>query len=247
MVNSHGSKPGYHASVQPPTIIAHRTCPADEPENSLAGIRRAAELGADGVEIDLRMSLDQRPFLMHDRTMWRTTGWRLPLELTPSFLVRRRRLPNGERVPTLGEAFDALPEGLFLAVDVKTAWAIRSLVREIRRRGMERRTLVWCQSERACAYASKRLPEVEVAYLKTALEPVAQRAFLDTARAVGARAVSTHWRAVSDDHVADAHSRGLRIFSWHDDYELGPDKLQAGLDILITDFPRQARKAYAAL
>jgi len=233
--------------MEPPSIIAHRTCPADEAENSLAGIRKAAELGANGVEIDLRMSLDQRPFLIHDRTMRRTTGWRLPIALTPSFLVRRQRLPNGERVPSLGEAFDALPDALALAVDVKTPWAIVPLVREIKRRGMENRTLIWCQSERACAYAAKRLPGVEVAYLKTALAPAAQMAFLDTAQAVGARAVSTHWRAVSVEHVADAHSRGLRIFSWHDEYELASEKLRAGLDILITDFPRQAREAYAAL
>jgi hypothetical protein len=39
----------------------------------------------------------------------------------------------------------------------------------------------------------------------------------------------------------------LRIFSWHDGYELTPEKLRAGLDIMITDFPRQARAAYAAL
>jgi glycerophosphoryl diester phosphodiesterase len=228
-------------------IIAHRTCPADEPENSLAGIRKAAELGADGVEIDLRMSLDQKPFLMHDRTMRRTTGWPLPLALTPSFLVRRQRLPNGEPVPTLTEALDALPEGLVMAVDVKTPWAVIPLVSEVKRRGMQQRVLIWCQSERACKYAAERLPDAELAYLKTALTPVAQRAFLDTAVASGARAVSTHWRAVGDEHVADAHARGLRIFSWHDRYELTPEKLRAGLDILITDFPREAREAYAEL
>jgi glycerophosphoryl diester phosphodiesterase len=233
--------------VQAPTIIAHRTCPADEPENSLAGIRKAAELGADGVEIDLRMSLDLKPFLMHDRTMRRTTGWRLPVALTPSVLVRRQHLPNGERVPSLAEALDALPDGLVMAVDVKAPWAVVPLVSEIKRRGMQQRILVWCQSARACRYAADRLPDVEVAYLKTALHPEAQRLFLEAAVASGARAVSTHWRAVSAEHVAGAHALGLRIFSWHDRYELAPEKLGAGLDILITDFPREAREAYGSL
>jgi glycerophosphoryl diester phosphodiesterase len=112
---------------------------------------------------------------------------------------------------------------------------------------MEDSVLIWCTSERACAWAAKRVPNVEVAYLKTALEPLAQRAFLDTAEAVGARAVSTHWQAVNAEHVRDAHGRGLRIFSWHSHWELAPEKLRAGLDVLITDFPRQARTAYAAL
>ncbi len=235
------------AAVQPPTIIAHRTCPLDEPENSLAGIRKAAELGADGVEIDLRMSLDQRPFLMHDRTLRRTTGLPLPISWVPSLVIRRRRLSNGERVPALGEALDALPEGQMLAVDVKTRWAVIPLVREIERRKLQSRVLVWCQSAWACRYAAKRLPEVEVAYLKTALGPEAQRVFLDTAVASGVRAVSTHWRAVDEAHVGDAHRRGLRIFSWHDKHELTAEKLRAGLDILITDYPREARAAYEAL
>jgi glycerophosphoryl diester phosphodiesterase len=59
--------------------------------------------------------------------------------------------------------------------------------------------------------------------------------------------VSTHWLAVSPEHVADAHGRGLRIFSWHSGWELSEDKLRAGLDILITDFPVEAREAYARL
>src|SRR5687767_1041449 len=108
-----------------PLIIAHRTCPIDAPENSLTGIRVAAEKGADGVEIDLRVSLDQRPFLMHDWTMRRMTGWPLPIELTPTPIVRARKLSvSDEPPPALSEAMDALPDGMQLAVDVKTPWAI---------------------------------------------------------------------------------------------------------------------------
>ncbi len=55
-------------------IIAHRTCPRHATENSLEGIRKAAELGADGVEIDVQRTLDGVPILMHDKTLWRTAG-----------------------------------------------------------------------------------------------------------------------------------------------------------------------------
>jgi len=102
-------------------IIAHRTCPRDAPENSLAGIRKAAELGADGVEIDVRRSLDGVAVLMHDWSPRRTTGLPGPVRLYPSFLLRRVRLrgPGDGHVPTLAEALDALPEGLFMAVEIK--------------------------------------------------------------------------------------------------------------------------------
>ncbi len=58
----------------PPVIIAHRTSPRDAPENSLAGIARSAELGADYVEIDVRLTRDGVPVMLHDALLLRTTG-----------------------------------------------------------------------------------------------------------------------------------------------------------------------------
>jgi glycerophosphoryl diester phosphodiesterase len=227
--------------MKAPLIIAHRTCPVDAAENSVEGIRKAAELGADGVEIDLRMSVDQRPYLMHDWTLRRTAGSALPLELTPSFRVRRLRLSNGEPVPSLGDAFEALPSGMLLAVDVKTPWAVVPLLREIRRRGMEERVLVWCTSALAVRYAASRAPGVEVAYLKDVTDVADKRAFIAKAQRLGAKAVSAHWLAVDEAFVAAAHAAGLRVYSWHGGHELTPEKLRAGLDGLITDFPKEAR------
>jgi glycerophosphoryl diester phosphodiesterase len=236
----------YDTYVIPPVIIAHRTCPLDAPENSLEGVCVAAGQGADGVEIDLRLSVDVQPFLMHDWTMRRTTGFPLPVELTPSAFVKRQQLRRSEeRVPTLGAALDALPDGLLLAVDVKTPWAIFRLVKDIQRRRLEPRVLIWCTSALAVRYAVRAAPAVEVAYLKDVTEPVGKRHFIAKAQHLGARAVSAHWRAVDADFVAAAHNLGLRVYSYHGGAELEPQKLASGLDGLITDFPRVAREALA--
>ena len=230
-----------------PLIIAHRTCPRDAPENSIEGIARAAALGADGVEIDLRMSLDQRPFLLHDWTLQRTTGFPLPLALTPAATARRRRLrPSNETLPSLDRALDALPATMLLAVDVKTSWAVVPLVAAVRRRGLEGRVLTWCTSALAVRYAVWRSPGIEVAYLKKALSEPAARAFLAKATSLRARAISAHWLAIDAGFVAAAHALGLRVYSYHEDYDLTPDKLRAGLDGLITDSPREARAAIEA-
>ncbi|HLF71485.1 MAG TPA: glycerophosphodiester phosphodiesterase [Dehalococcoidia bacterium] len=232
----------------PPIVIAHRTCPPDAPENSLLGIRKAAELGADGVEIDLRVSLDQRPFLMHDNTMLRTARFPLPLELTPSFLVRWLRLQGtSERVPSLEETLDALPEGMLLAVDVKTPWAVIALVRSIKRRRIESRVLVWCQSALAVRYVARAAPAVEVAYLKDVSDQERNLTFISRAKRIGAKAVSAHWSAIDREFVGAAHALGLRVYSWHGGSELVAPGLSAGLDGLITDFPKQAREALAGL
>jgi glycerophosphoryl diester phosphodiesterase len=227
-----------------PLIIAHRTVPPYAAENSIEGLHIAFDQGADGVEIDLRMSLDQRPFLMHDNFMRRTTGWPLPLELTPSFIVRTRSLKGGiECVPSLGQVLDALPQDKLLAADIKTPWAVLVLGREVAKRGIADRTLVWCSSGLAVRYATKRNPGWEVAHYKDFEDARDNRKFITKSRRLGARAVSLDWRSIDAALVAYAHALGLRVYSWHKDYDLTEAKLTSGLDGLITDHPVQARRA----
>lgn len=231
-----------------PLIIAHRTAPPYAPENSLEGMRVAFDQGAEAVEIDLHMSLDQRPFLLHDKLLRRTTGWPLPPELTPSFIIRRLKLRGGiESVPSLSQALDALPQDKVIAVDIKTPWAVVSLLSEVKRRDIAKRVLVWTPSALCARYAVRRNPGWEVAYYKDFADAGNNRSFIDKARRLDAQAVSLDWRAVEAGLVAYAHEAGLRVYSWHKDYELTPEKLSSGLDGLITDHPAKARHAVSAV
>ncbi len=65
----------YHASLPAkPLLIAHRGASQLAPENTLAAMNRAAELGVYGVETDIIISRDGTLFLMHDSTLARTTN-----------------------------------------------------------------------------------------------------------------------------------------------------------------------------
>jgi glycerophosphoryl diester phosphodiesterase len=224
-------------------IIAHRTCPKDAPENSIEGIAAAARLGADAVEFDLRVSLDQKPYLMHDWSLHRTAGYWPPLELTPSAIVERLHLPNGEGVPTLQQALEALAPEQMIAVDVKTPWSIPHLAREVKKRGLEARTLAWCTSALDVRYMRRFAPEVETAYLRGDTDPAGKLAFLAAAVRLRANAVSANWHAIDPSFVNTAHELGLKVYSWHGENELTPAKLECGLDGLITDYPVEARAA----
>jgi len=59
-----------------PRVIGHRGGGVLAPENTLAGIRKAAQLGFRGVEFDVMLSADKVPLLMHDETLERTTNGR---------------------------------------------------------------------------------------------------------------------------------------------------------------------------
>jgi glycerophosphoryl diester phosphodiesterase len=227
-----------------PVIIAHRTCPLDAPENSLSGMRKAAELGADGVEIDSRISLTGLPVLMHDVTLRRTTGVPGPVRLYPWFIIRRLRLKGGggERVPSLEEALDALPAGLTLAMELKSTGAAPPALRYIRERELEDRVLMWSYREGAVRYFADHAPEIENALLRDDIDPEGLRRYLDDAKASGARALSPHWSAITPQFVAEAHDRGLTVYSMNRDLDSVRKKVAAGLDGVVTDHPREVRE-----
>jgi hypothetical protein len=96
------------------------------PENSVAGLRRSAELGAAFAEIDLRETADGHIVLMHDPMLERTTtgdgevSAMTLAELRELHLLDAQGHRTRERIPTLDEAFAAAREyGLFLELDLK--------------------------------------------------------------------------------------------------------------------------------
>ena len=56
------------------TAVAHRGDPYRARENTLPSIRSAVERGADAVEIDVRVTRDGVPVLLHDSTLERLWG-----------------------------------------------------------------------------------------------------------------------------------------------------------------------------
>jgi glycerophosphoryl diester phosphodiesterase len=57
-----------------PPLVAHRGYARRFPENTLAAVRGALEVGARHVEIDVQLTADETPILFHDRTLERMCG-----------------------------------------------------------------------------------------------------------------------------------------------------------------------------
>lgn len=237
---------GRETGSMPPVIIAHRTLPLDNPENSLAGIRRAGALGADYVEIDVRRARDGQPVLLHDALLLRTTGRPWPVRCATAAGLRRAHLRGSverEHVPTFAEAIAALPHGLGVAVDTKDPVAAGAVVAELRNQGKLGSALLWAQSEQALRwYAAHAHDEAEVALLRDALEPDAIDRFLADALAFGATAISAHQASVDEAFLARAHGLGLKVHCWFQDEATQRAKATLPLDGIVTDWPVEARR-----
>ncbi len=214
----------------------------DAPENSLAGIRKAAELGADVVEIDVRRSLGGVPVLLHDWSPRRTAGLPGPVQLYPMFILHRRRLQRSEeRLPTLAEALDALPASLSLAIEIKDSTVARRTLQLVKERRMEGRILMWSYREKAVRYFAREAPEIESSLLRDDTDPEGLARLLSDARAWGARGISAHHAAINPPFVAEAHQRGLKVYSFIQDLDSVAKKVGCGLDGIVTDQPREVR------
>lgn len=107
-------------------VWAHRGASAVAPENTMAAFRRAVELGADGIELDVQRSADGQLVVIHDETVDRTTnGTGRIVELPWSELATLDARNGddrfaGERLPLLQEVLELLePTEMVLNVELK--------------------------------------------------------------------------------------------------------------------------------
>jgi len=99
--------------LQLPQVIGHRGAMAYAPENTLASFREAKRRGARWVEIDVKLTADRVPILMHDASLTRTMGIDRLVAETP-----RAELPA--EVPTFEQAIACFLElGLGCNVEIK--------------------------------------------------------------------------------------------------------------------------------
>jgi glycerophosphoryl diester phosphodiesterase len=121
-----------------PIVVGHRGVPALHQENTLAGFRRAVELGVPAVELDVRLTADRRAVVLHDNDLLRLTGSPgFVHELTWDQLSRRRirsELPMGidvhgamvvarydrpEPIPLLAEVLDEIAHRAAINIELK--------------------------------------------------------------------------------------------------------------------------------
>jgi len=148
----------FWATTTPPSVIAHRGGRGLWPENTLYAFRKAADLGADVLEMDIRQTADGVLVVLHDETVDRTTDGSGPVAALT--LPRLRELDAGYRwsadgdkthphrgqgfaVPSLKEVFSALPRArMNLEIKTRDATLSRPLCELIREHRMEHLVVV---------------------------------------------------------------------------------------------------------
>lgn len=114
-------------------VLGHRGYSSRYPENSLLAFRKAVEAGADGVELDVWLSRDGKVVIMHDETIDRTSNMSGRQKDMTLEELKRADIGMGERIPTLEEVFEALPEDALINIELKdpdTARAVAKIIED---------------------------------------------------------------------------------------------------------------------
>lgn len=235
--------------------IAHRGASAVAPPNTLAAFRRAADLGADGVELDVHLCADGVPVVIHDFTVDATTDGSgrvgdMPLAALRELDAGSRFDPAfaGERIPTLEEVFAEVGGRLLINVELKSMpgsdypgleAAVAAL---IRRHGLAERVLVSSFNPFALRRFRREMPAVPLGFLyETA--PLSRAARLVAALIrLQPQAVHPWWGVITPQTVRQAHARGRRVVAWTVDDPAAMARLvKWGVDAIITNYPDRMR------
>ncbi|MDR7485376.1 MAG: glycerophosphodiester phosphodiesterase [Armatimonadota bacterium] len=235
-----------------PAVIAHRGASGEAPENTLAAFRRALELGADAVELDVHLSADGVPVVIHESLLDRTTDGRGLVRDYPLDALRRLDAGRwfgerfaGERIPTLAEALEVL-RAVRVIVEIKNGPVyypgIAARVADTVRAVGHRAVTVSSFDHPVLLEVRKAAPDLSTAVLYMGR-------FTDSlwlARETGADVLQPYWAWITPDLIEAAHAAGRRVEAWTvDEPRHARFVIDLGVDGIITNFPDRIRALLA--
>ncbi|MEU3826289.1 glycerophosphodiester phosphodiesterase [Streptomyces sp. NPDC029080] len=216
--------------MQTVTAVAHRGDPYRFRENTVGSLRSALDRGADAVEIDVRLTRDGVPVLLHDETLRRL--WEVDRPLGTLSAEELRGLTAGG-VPTLAEALAATGDSRVMVdlcgrVDRRTVERTLDVVRAC---GARDRVLYSAHAEAMLAVRAAD-PGAEIALTWTTLAPP-RPALL---AAVRPRWLNYRFSLVSRELAARVHRDGYLLSVWTPDTRRSLTRLlDLGVDSITTN------------
>ena len=213
-------------------VVAHRGATGLEPENTLRSFRRAAQEGADAIELDLRVSHDGSLVIMHDPTVDRTTDGTGPVSGMSLAELQSLNAGLGERIPTFEEALEATD--LPIHAELKEADTVEPLAKLIWRQGLMERVTVISFDLETLLRVRISLPSIPVGLILFGAPPEG----IEQARSVDASVVSFEAAHLSTEMIERCREADLDTSAWTvNDPEQMRRMTSLGVDFVATDRP----------
>lgn len=240
-----------------PLVVAHRGASSTHPENTLDSFDAAVAAGADVVELDVRLTADGVPVVMHDEDVATTTDGDGPVHELTLAQIKRLDASGGRgprvEVPTLRDVLESLTGRVGVDLEIKnmpgersfdspreaTVTAAVALLDDV---GFSGPVLIssfnWLSIERARELA----PDVATGFLTiAAMEPAAALVYARSAKHDYVLPQAPALVVGGAAFVERAHADGVRVGTWTvDDADAIGRLFEMGVDAIATNDPETA-------
>jgi glycerophosphoryl diester phosphodiesterase len=220
--------------MKKPLLIAHRGASFYEPENTLRAVKRALEFGVDGIEIDVRSSMEGSLIVIHDETVDRTTNGTGKVRDMSLLELRSLDAGKGERIPLLEEVLELVKGKALLVIELKIAGMEERVLKILEEHDAFDNVLVNSFIHKSVKKVKELNPRVKtgVIFREAPIKP--SRLAMDAE----AENLFAFHKYITWEMVQDAHDHGLNIYAWTVDEPSTIESLiMLGVDGIVTNKP----------
>ncbi len=231
-------------SAPPPLILGHRGASADAPENTIAAFGLAAEQGAHGIELDVRLCASGEVVVVHDATIDRTTSGSGGVSALTLEELQQVDAGMDQTIPTLDDVFQLFGPSMLYNVELKSGALFdgkleAAVADRIAAYHLENHVVVSSFNPFALRRARRQLSSSTMTgFLWIGGPHRLLRKLAPT------QADHPYYRRVDAAYVAWARKNNYRIHVWTVDDPAEAQRLAAlGVDAIITNKPGLIREA----
>jgi glycerophosphoryl diester phosphodiesterase len=187
--------------------IGHRGAKAYEIENTIESFKKAVELGANAIELDVRQSKDRELIVCHDDNLKRVFGIDLPVH---EAALTELKKATGNRMITLAEALQSVGGNVDkILVELKETGHEKRVLDEVNKAKLQDRVIIVSFHEEALAVVRKLDKKIE-----TGLIYAKFRNPVDAALKHQAQYLLPLYRFTHTKDIENAHKNNLKVIVW---------------------------------
>jgi glycerophosphoryl diester phosphodiesterase len=226
--------------------IAHRGGAEFRPENTIASFQNAIKLRSDYVELDVHLSKDGYPVVIHDSTLERTTDG--TGNVKDKTLDELKKLDcgswfseefRGEKIPTLEEVLDLAKGRTGVVIEIKNDKDLQDgiedkIIKTVREKDMVKDVIIISFNKDRIKKINDLDGTIDTGLLYGGNIPD----ICEMALATGIDYICPYWKNVNEDIIEKAHSCDLKVNIWTvNEASLMKKFTEMGVDGIITDRP----------
>ncbi len=212
-------------------IIAHRGASFFEPENTLRAIEGAIKIGADFVEVDVRMSKDKKLVIMHDADVNRTTNESGFVKDYTLQELKKLDAGRGESIPTLDEVISCIKDRIGLVIEIKEPGTEGKVLEKIDENNLEN-VILTSFYHKSIKNARKMNPSVDAGIIFTCQPVDVSQMALNAS----ANTIFPSYKYVDEEMVKQAQNNGISVYPWTiDDPDIFKKFIKMNVEGIVTN------------